>query len=93
MFAGHTVRTVSEEGWSGRSNGDLLSLASASFDVLVTTDQSMEFQQNMALYDIALVVLRGRSNDMSDLAPLVPQALTAMTGIVAGQVVRIGARE
>ncbi len=53
----------------------------------------MEFQQNMALYDIALVVLRGRSNDMSDLAPLVPQALTAMTGIVAGQIVRIGARE
>ena len=53
----------------------------------------MEYQQIMALYDIALVVLRGRSNDMIDLAPLVPQALTAMTGIVSGQIVRIGARE
>ena len=93
MFAGHAVRTVREEGWSGTSNGDLLALASASFDVLVTTDQSMEYQQNMSLYDIALVVLRGRSNDMIDLAPLVPQALTAMTGIVSGQIVRIGARE
>ena len=93
MFAGHTVRTVREEGWSGTSNGDLLARASASFDVLVPTDRSMEYQQNMSLYDIALVVLQGRSNDMIDLAPLVPQALTAMTGITSGQIVRIGARE
>lgn len=51
------VRTVQEEGWGSFKNGDLLRRAEASFDVLVTADRRMQYQQNLTGYAIAVVVL------------------------------------
>ena len=54
----HNVRTAAEQGWSRLVNGDLLRAAEGhGFDVLVTADQSLEYQQNLAGRKLALVVL------------------------------------
>jgi hypothetical protein len=54
---GFDVRTVQEEGWGGLENGHLLRRASETFDVLLTADQRMRFQQNVQQFDIAVVVV------------------------------------
>ena len=58
FLQGHTVRTAAQEGWSQLRNGDLLIAAEAAgFDVLLTTDQNMRYQQNLAGRKIAVVVI------------------------------------
>ncbi len=58
LIAGHTVITAAFQGWSGLKNGDLLEVAErAEFDLLITADQSMTYQQNMSRRKIALIVL------------------------------------
>ncbi len=86
----HECRTVGEMGWSGKKNGILLSLAGAEFDVLITIDQAMEYQQSVASREIALLVLNARSNQIEDLEPLIPATLIALRSIKPGQVVRVG---
>ncbi len=61
--------TVQDAGWSGKENGELLALADASFDVLVTLDHNIRYQQNLTGRKIALVILRARSNRLVDLHP------------------------
>jgi predicted nuclease of predicted toxin-antitoxin system len=59
----HEVRTVTEMGWAGMKNGALLQLAAESFDVLLTTDRNLAFQQNTATLPLGVIVLRAPSND------------------------------
>ncbi|MGA2183288.1 MAG: hypothetical protein ABSH47_09680 [Bryobacteraceae bacterium] len=55
---GHTVRTAAQQGWDKLSNGDLLTVAEETgFDLLLTTDKNMRYQQNLAARKIAIVVL------------------------------------
>ena len=55
----HDVKTAAEQGWDRLRNGDLLSAAEAAgFEVFVTTDQNMRYQQNLTGRKIAVVVLR-----------------------------------
>jgi hypothetical protein len=86
----HECRTVQEMGWSGKKNGLLLSLAEPEFDVLLTMDQGIEYQQNLAKFNIAVLALSARSNQIEDLAPIVPKALTTLRGIRPGQLIKIG---
>lgn len=53
----HTVKTAAEMGWSTPSNGDLIATAQADFDALITTDQSLQYQQNLSGRKLAIVVL------------------------------------
>jgi hypothetical protein len=77
-------------GWSGLSNGALLQRASdAGFDVLVTADQNLQYQQNLSRYRIGVIVLRVRSTKIEDLLPLVPGILDALMRIQPGQIVRV----
>ena len=86
----HECRTVQEMGRSGKKNGLLLSLAAPEFDVLLTMDQGIEYQQNLAKLNIAILALSAKSNQIEDLAPIVPAALTALKGIRPGQFIKIG---
>jgi hypothetical protein len=86
----HDVHTVPEMGWASRRNGVLLSSASGKFDVLITTDQRMHYQQNVARYEIAIVVLVARRNKLDFLIPLVPELLKVLAMVKGGQVRRIG---
>jgi hypothetical protein len=75
---GHEISTTSERGWSGLRNGQLLALAALHFDVLITVDQNLRHQQNLAALPVAVVVLVSRSNRLADLEPLVPAILAAL---------------
>ena len=54
---GHTIRTAFELGWSNLQNGELLAAAEAAFDLLITTDQQMRYQQNISRRQLAVLVL------------------------------------
>jgi hypothetical protein len=86
---GHEVRTVAEMGWFGAKNSALLRLAALEFDVFLTVDQGIPFQQNLAGVDLALVIVRAPSNDIEDLRPAMPQVLRVLETIQAGQVVHV----
>jgi len=72
-------------GWSGKKNGVLLSLAELEFDVLVTVDQGIEYEQNLANRKMAVLVLAARSNQIEDLEPIIPAALAALRSIHPGR--------
>jgi len=83
--------TVPERGWGGIKNGPLLALATSEFDVLLTMDRGIAYQQNLANVDLCMVVLRAMSNDIDDLLPLVPELNAALARVAPGQVIRVGA--
>jgi hypothetical protein len=56
-FMGHDVATAYELGWARLSNGDLLQEAEAKFDLLITTDQNLQYQQNLIGRQLAIMVL------------------------------------
>lgn len=89
-FVGHEVRTVAEAGWAGKRNGELLRLAEAHFDVFITADRNLSFQQALDRFKFAVIVLVAASNPIEDLEPLVPEALRVLPELRAGQVVRVG---
>ncbi len=86
---GHEVETIPEAGWAGKSNGDLLGLASERFDVFITVDRNLPAQQNLGSGP-AVVVRAARSNRFQDLDPLVPELLGVLETITRGQLVRLG---
>ena len=63
---GHDATTVPEAGWASKDNGDLLALASTDYDVFVTVDRNLTFQQNIANLKIAVIVLVARGNRLVD---------------------------
>ncbi len=88
---GYEVATVAEAGWAGEKNGELLRLAQNGFDVLVSTDKGIPHQQDVSRFDLAVVLLRARSNAREDLAPLMEEVNAALASVEAGTVVRIPA--
>ena len=89
-LSGYDCLTVPEAGWAGRKNGELLTLAeNAGFQVFVSLDQGMEFQQNLEGRNIAVLLLRAKSNRLADLIPLVGKVLMSLSSIELGLLVRI----
>jgi hypothetical protein len=72
---GHDVRTARDMSWTTIVNGRLLALAAEQFDVFVTVDRNLSFQQNLVTFSIAVVVLRAKTNRLADLRPLVGKLL------------------
>jgi len=89
LFTGHECRTVQELGWSGKKNGDILSVADLEFDVL-TMDQGIRHRQNPAGRGIAVLILSAQSTRIEDLSPLIPAALAALRTIRPGHATRVG---
>ena len=87
--AGVSVETVTHRGWNGKKNGDLLRLAESSFDVLVTADTNLAFQQNLSLYEIAIVVLHPRTKLLRHLAELIPLVEELLPDIRPGQAIEV----
>jgi predicted nuclease of predicted toxin-antitoxin system len=82
----HEVKTVRQMGWSNSVNGDLLRLAQSVFDVFITTDKNLSFQQNVTRFEIAVITLSGRSDRLRHLRELIPQLLILLPGIQPGEV-------
>jgi predicted nuclease of predicted toxin-antitoxin system len=90
--AGHVCSTVPEAGFAGKANGELLTLAQQSFDVFVTLDTGLEFQQNLAERKIAILVIRCKSNRLADILPQIPDCLVALRSIKQGDLFQAGAK-
>ncbi len=91
LMGEHEVETVKYLGWNAKRNGELLTLAQNEFDVLITADQSIPYQQHITEADVAIVVLAARRNSFEYLAPLVPQILEVLPSLKRGEIVRIEA--
>lgn len=89
-FIGYEIKTVPQMGWAGTKNGKLLALIEKEFDVFITVDRNLSFQQNLSQFNIAVVVLQAKSNRLMDLKPLVPKILDILSTVVKGQAVVVG---
>jgi hypothetical protein len=81
---GHDVESVQLNGWAGIQNGELLARASDSFDVFVTMDGNIQFQQNYSHLDLILVALKAPSNRLADTEPLMPKVLSILATLQPG---------
>jgi len=89
QLPGHEVKTVAESGWTGVKNGELLRLAAQRFDVLLTVDRNLEYQQNFVGAALAVIVIHAPSNDVATLRPLMIEVLKAMPTAPRGKVTNI----
>jgi hypothetical protein len=88
---GHECRTVPEECLAGKKNGELLILAEkAGFQVFVTIDRGIEYQQNLQLRNIAVVLVRTKSGRLAELLPLAHEISKAINSARFGTLVRVG---
>lgn len=76
--------------WSTIKNGELLALAAKDFDVFVTVDRNLSFQQNLPAFEIAVMVLQAVSNRLADLRPLLPELHATIPGARQGVVTYVG---
>lgn len=90
-FVGYEVKTVPQMGWAGVKNGQLLALAEAEFDVFITVDRNLSFQQNLPQFNIAVIVWQAPSNRLADLTPLAPEVLGILATAAKGQATVVSA--
>ena len=90
-LAGHEVRTVGRMGWAGKKNGELLRVAATKFDVLVTVDRSLAYQQDVRGLSLGVITLVAHSNEIEVLRALLPRLRQALRKVKPGQVIRISA--
>ncbi|MDX6271802.1 MAG: hypothetical protein QOD28_3025 [Acidobacteriota bacterium] len=84
-LAWHEVNTVPQMGWATKKNGELLKLAESEFDVFLTVDRNLAFQQNLSNFNIAVLILHTTSNRLADLKPLVPRILSVIPALIKGR--------
>jgi len=90
-IVGHEVVTVRDERWQGRKNGELIPLViAAGFEAFVTTDKNLRYQQDLRDVGIGVIVMRGFSNSLAGLLPIVPELHAALTRIAPGGLIEIG---
>lgn len=82
---GYEVKTVPQMNWAGVKNGELMRLAEVEFDVFITVDRNLSFQQNLPKYDIAVLVLRAKSNRLADLQPFAKQIIENLPNLEKGK--------
>ena len=90
LLIGHEVTTVPQAGWSGVKNGKLLAIAGERFDVFLTMDRNLEFQQNLARLPVAVLVVVAVTNRMEHLVPLLPDILSALADLPARTLRKVG---
>ena len=81
------VFTVMEMGWSGLKNGRLLSQASKEFDVFVTMDGNIPYQQNLKSLTLGIVLIKARSNRRDALKPMMDKVNEAAKEVTAGTLI------
>ena len=87
LLPGHEARHTSRLGWGGLSNGRLLAAAEeAGFEVLLTIDQNLRYEQNMSGRRIAVLLLKSPRNDIPTLTPMAGSVLLALEDIEPGTI-------
>jgi predicted nuclease of predicted toxin-antitoxin system len=87
---GHECQTVRQAGYGSKKNGELLTIAERRWNVLLTSDRNIKYQQSMTGRSVSILILSAESNRMKDLLPLMPACAEALLAIQPGQVVEVG---
>ena len=85
------VKTVPEVGWASISNGKLMDKADGEFDVFITSDRNLSFQQSIESSKIQVILLKAHTNIYEDLLPLVDKMTSVIKAHQPGQFVEIEA--
>ena len=88
-IVGHGVKSAVEMGWAALKNGELLTLAEKQFEVFITVDRNLSFQQNLPKYDIAVIVIHVPTNRLADLRLAVPELLESIPVAQIGKATHI----
>ena len=89
-LVGHEVATVAGLGWRGVKNSELLQRAQNHFEVLLTMDRNLEFQQNIARFELRILLVLARSNRVVHLRSLVLASLEAIQAVRSGELRKVG---
>ena len=89
VLVGHDVYTVQYRGWSGITNGKLLALADAEFDVLVTFDTGIRYENNLKTKRIGVITVVSKSMRLGELLVIVPKLLQEISNIKPGDAINI----
>ena len=82
----YEVFTAREMNWNGKKNGELLSLCSENkFDIFVTLDKNLHYQQNLSKYDINIILLRVKNNRYVTIRNIIPVLITTLKNGVKNQ--------
>ena len=73
-------------GWAGKKNGDLLTLAQQSFEVFITVDRNLYFQQNLPKFTIAVLILTAKTNRLVDLQALTPLVIDCLSKLKGNEI-------
>ena len=87
LLAEHEIRTAQQLGWGRKKNGELLTLAETQFEVFVTTDQNLKYQQNLAGRKLAILVLS--TNTLNILRAKYKEIAAAIASLQPGQYVEL----
>jgi predicted nuclease of predicted toxin-antitoxin system len=89
LLSEHQVATVHEQGWDELEDGSLLAAARMEFDVLLTIDKSIEFQQNLAKFQLGVIVAHVPKNQLTHYSVIQKELLAAIEKICAGEVIHV----
>ena len=87
---GYEAETVRRAGYGAKKNGELLSLMEGRWDVLLTNDRNIQYQQSMTGRNVSILILCAKSNRIKDLLPLMPACADALRSISPGRIVEVG---
>lgn len=87
----YDVQTVPEAGWAGKKNGELLRLMAGTFDVFITVDSNMQYQQAIERMTVGFVVLTALNNKLETLLALMPEVKEVLKTIQPGKIVKVPA--
>ena len=88
-LAEHEIRTVVEAGYKGLQNGNLLRAAAGQYDVLITVDRNLRFQQNIRSLSVAILIIDAGGITYSHLKPLLLKVRNALINIQPGQIITV----
>ena len=89
LLVGHDVFTVQWLGWGAVKNGDLLRKADGQFELLITVDRGIKYQNNFSDKKISLVTMVTKGNRMRDLSPFAPTILNRIENLTPGSVINL----
>lgn len=85
----HEVKTAQQMGWAEKKNGVLLSLVEPDFDVFLTVDRNIRYQQNLSRHSLRFIVLTGNDNQYETLMPLISKVKETLLTIAPGELIEI----
>jgi hypothetical protein len=88
----HEVKTVHEMGWDTLKDGVLLQLAQERFDVFLTIDRSLEYQQNLGMFSLGFVVVQVPKNQISFFEQIRLELRAAVSAVNPGEVIHIAGK-